>query len=278
MISVVIPVRDGMPWLEEQLRALNAQECDEPWEVILADNGSTDGSQEFARAWSETHENFRLVDASDRMGASSARNIAVDAAKGDLLAFCDADDVVLPGWLAACVAALAQAEIVAGYFDFWSLNGGPSRSPVPAAFRQLGFLPAGLGANLAVRREVFEKVFGFNEEPLPGEDIDLCWRAQLQGFRFAAAPDAVVAKRERAEFGQVFRQAYSYGLCGPVLYRRYRLAGARRNLRGAIKSWCWLVYALPNLRHPERRLEWARAAGMRSGRLKGSGEERVFFP
>jgi glycosyltransferase involved in cell wall biosynthesis len=278
MISVVIPVRNGMPWLEEQLHALVAQECDEPWEVILADNGSTDGTQDFARAWSAEHENFRLVDATERRGAPSARNIAVDGANGDLLAFCDADDVVLPGWLAACAAALEKADVVAGNFDFWSLNGGPTKHPVPAAIRQLGFLPAGLGANLAVRREAFEKICGFNEEPLPGEDIDLCWRLQLQGFRFAAAPDAVVAKRERAEFKQVFRQAYSYGRCGPVLYHRYRRAGARRNMRGAVKAWCWLVYELPQLRRTGHRLEWARAAGMRSGRLVGSVEERVFFP
>jgi GT2 family glycosyltransferase len=202
----------------------------------------------------------------------------VQEAKGDLLAFCDADDVVLPGWLAACVAALEKADIVAGYFDFWSLNGIAPSGPVPAAIRQLGFLPAGLGANLAVRRDSFDRVCGFNEEPLPGEDIDLCWRLQLQGFRFDVAPDAVVAKRERAEFRQVFRQAYAYGRCGPVLYHRYRLAGARRNLAGALKAWGWLFYALPQLRHVERRLEWARAAGMRSGRLKGSLEEKVFFP
>jgi GT2 family glycosyltransferase len=167
---------------------------------------------------------------------------------------------------------------VAGFFDFWSLNGMPSSSPVPAAIRQLGFLPAGLGANLAVRRDAFEKVCGFNEEPLPGEDIDLCWRLQLQGFRFAVAPEAVVAKRERAEFRLVFRQAYSYGRCGPVLYRRYRLAGARRDMAGALKAWCWLAYSIPKLRQPERRIEWARAAGMRLGRLNGSLEEQVFFP
>jgi glycosyltransferase involved in cell wall biosynthesis len=278
MISVVIPVRNGMPWLEVQLQALDAQECDEPWEVILADNGSNDGSREFAEEWAADHDCFRLVDASARHGAPAARNIAVQEARGDLLAFCDADDVVLPGWLAACAAGLENADIVAGFFDFWSLNGLPGSRPVPAAIRQLGFLPAGLGANLALRREAFERVSGFNEEPLPGEDIDLCWRLQLQGFRFDVAPGAVVAKRERAEFGLVFRQAYSYGRCGPVLYRRYRLAGARRDMSGALKAWGWLVYSIPKLSRPERRTEWARAAGMRLGRLTGSLEEQVFFP
>lgn len=278
MISVVIPIRNAMPWLYDQVQALAAQECEEDWEVVLADNGSTDGSLEFARKWSDEHPSFRVVDASERQGAPSARNIAVQDAKGDLLAFCDADDVVLPGWLAACVTGLNKADVVAGYFDFWSLNGAPSRDPLPAAIRQLGFLPAGLGANLAVRRDAFDRVFGFNEEPLPGEDIDLCWRLQLQGFRFATVPDAVVAKRERSDFQLVLRQAYSYGRCGPMLYRRYRRAGAHRDLHGAVRAWFWLAYSLPRLRTPKFRTEWARTAGMRVGRLRGSLEERVFFP
>jgi glycosyltransferase involved in cell wall biosynthesis len=278
MISVVLPVRDGMPYLEDQLRALDAQNCAVPWEVLIAENGSTDGSKELAASWVEHHDRFRLVDASTVHGAPAARNVAVEVAKGDMLAFCDADDVVHAGWITGCVAALEKADIVAGRFDFWSLNGLPASSTMPAAVRQLGFLPAGLGANLAVRRSAFDHVQGFTEEHLPGEDIDLCWRLQLQGFRFDIAESAVVAKRERAEFKTVFRQAYGYGLCGPVLHLRYRSAGARRDLYGAFRSWVWLAFSLPLLLSSERRRVWARTAGMRLGRIDGSLRERVFFP
>ncbi|MGO8873580.1 MAG: glycosyltransferase [Acidimicrobiales bacterium] len=278
MISVIVPVRNGMPWLEEQLRSLAGQECPEPWEVVVADNGSDDGSRELAESWAVENSRFRVVDASAIDGAPAARNVGVRATSGDLLAFCDADDIVAPGWLAACAAALQDADVVAGNFDFWSLNGTRASPATPAAIRQLGFLPAGLGANLAIRRPVFESVGGFNEELLLGEDIDLCWRLQLRGYRFATAPDAVVAKRERAEFKAVFQQAFAYGQCGPALYRRYRDKGARRNLDGALKSWAWLIVSLGLLFHPARRSEWARAAGMRLGRLAGSVKERVFFP
>jgi GT2 family glycosyltransferase len=167
---------------------------------------------------------------------------------------------------------------VAGAFDFWSLNGTRKSPTAPAAIRQLGFLPAGLGANLAVRRSVFDGVGGFNEDLLLGEDIDLCWRLQLQGFQFAYAPEAVVAKRELVGFGKIFRKAFSYGRSGPALFRRYRSVGARRNLAGAAKSWAWLVISLPLLFERNRRTEWARAAGMRSGRLVGSVAQSVFFP
>ena len=104
MISVIIPVRNGMPVLEEQLRALQAQRCDEPWEVVIADNGSTDDSLAFARDWASCHPNVVVVDASGLAGTSAARNAGVEVSHGEYLAFCDADDVVLAGWLHARTA------------------------------------------------------------------------------------------------------------------------------------------------------------------------------
>ena len=279
MISVVVPVRDGMPWLEEQFHALVNQQCPEEWELIIADNGSSDFSRTVAARWAAEYDHIHCVDASSVHGAPAARNVGVRTARGDRLAFCDADDIAQPGWLASMVKALDEVDVVAGVFDFWSLNGLPESAPKPASMRQLGFLPAGLGANLAVRRQAFEAVGGFTEELLIGEDIDLCWRLQLEGFRFVIEFGAVVSKRERQEAKEVFRQAAAYGLSGPALYHRHRATGARRNLVGAGKSWLWLIVQLPGLvRGGSRRIEWARAAGMRTGRLIGSVRNRVFFP
>jgi GT2 family glycosyltransferase len=158
------------------------------------------------------------------------------------------------------------------------LNGLPSSPPQPAAFGQMGFLPAGLSANLAVRRRPFEAVGGFDEDLLQGEDIDLCWRLQLRGYRFAIAPDAIVSKRSRSEFVAAFHQGIAYGRSGVLLYRRYRADGARRDLPLALRSWASLVMTVPTLRSPELRTGWARAAGMRLGRLRWSIKMRAFFP
>jgi glycosyltransferase involved in cell wall biosynthesis len=278
MISVVLPVRDGLPWLDAQLDALAAQQCDEPWEIVVADNGSSDTSVELARSWAGRDDRLRVLDASARRGPAAARNAGVRAAQGELLAFCDADDVVQPGWLQACVAALVDADMVAGSFDMASLNGAASDGPGPAATSQLGFLPAGLAANLAVRRPVFEAVGGFSEDLFVGEDVDLCWRVQLGGYRFSAAPEAVVAKREPRDLRVHFHRALAYGRCGPKLYRRYRRRGARRDLAGAAKSWAWLLVSIPRLGNDSLRRRWVRAAGVRLGRLAGSVSERAFFP
>ena len=172
-----------------------------------------------------------------------------------------------PGGSPATEAAAAEAALA-----------GPD--PIPAATSQFGFLPAGLSANLAVRRAAYEAVGGFDEDLLVGEDIDFCWRLQLAGYRFVVEPAAVVAKRGPSASGQVFRTAYRYGLCGPVLYRRHRDAGARRDLIGATRSWLWLLAHAPGaIAAPGPvRGQWARAAGMRTGRLAASVRERVFYP
>ena len=273
-----MPVRDGLPWLNDQLAALAAQQCDEPWEVIVADNGSRDASVALARDWASRCSAIRVIDASARAGPAAARNVGVDAALGQFVAFCDSDDVVQPGWLKGFVTALADADVVAGVFDLHSLNDGVEGEPSPAATSQLGFLPAGLAANLAVRREAFTAVGGFDEVRFVGEDIDLCWRLQLAGYRFVVTNSAVVAKRERTSLRGLFARALAYGRCGPDLYRRYREQGASRDLAGSARSWVWLIVSLPRLGRADIRQQWVRAAGVRLGRLSGSLKERVFFP
>ncbi len=279
MITVVVPVLNGGRYFVEQLEALAGQRSSEPWEVVVADNGSTDGSLEAAREWSLAHDGFHVVNASGVAGAAAARNAGAAAARGEYLAFCDADDVVQAGWIEAVGRALQDADVAAGRFDFWSLNDFRPPQERSGGIRPLGFLPAGLGANLAVRRAAFDAVGGFDERLVPvGDDTDLCWRLQLQGFRFAEMPDAMVAKRARASVREIYRQCSAFGQVAPVLYERYRDQGLRRDVVGALKAWTWLVVSAPLTFQPTRRFEWARGTGIRVGRLKGSWRRRVFFP
>jgi GT2 family glycosyltransferase len=278
VISVVLAVKDGLPWLETQLEALASQSCSTAFEVLICDNGSSDASAETARGWSGRFEAMRVVDASARPGPAAARNIGADLASGELIAFCDADDRVGPGWLEEMVLELRGSDVVGGFFETSSLNGASTAEPVPPVTSQLGRIPAGLAANLGVKREAFFDVGGFDENLRIGEDVELCWRLQLAGYRFSFAPGAVVAKRDRSGAGGVFRQGLAHGRSGPTLYRMHRKDGARRDVVAVAKSWVWLAIEIPRLYDKDVRSRWLRAAGVRIGRLVGSAENGVFFP
>lgn len=278
-VSVVIPAFEQAQELDLQLRAVVAQELPLPYEVIVADNGSRDGTAEVIRRWERVDPRVHGVDASARRGPGAARNIGGAAASGDALAFCDADDIVATGWLASLVRALDNAEIAAGAIDLGSLNVGGRIVTVEEYSSPFDFLPAALGANFAVRTAAFRDAGGFDEALRAGEDIDLSWRIQLRGGRLMSASTAVVAKRERSGAAGLRRQVLNYGRHDPALYRRFRADGMARNDLLTLKTYAWLVLNAPLAAAvPARRDQWSRAFFMRVGRARGCVEHRVFYP
>jgi len=228
-LSVVIPAYDAAETLPTQLEALLAQRPTWPWEVVVADNGSTDGTADLVRSWAATRmPELRLVDASARRGPSAARNIGVAAARAPRVAFCDADDRVGDGWVTAMRRALDAHEFVAGPFEGALLNQG-SRSAVSWTAQAHGltvkpFLPqfvtAGSG-NMGVRTSVFEEVGGFDEGARTAEDDDFCLRVQLRGHALVFDPEIVLHVRRRDGLWDVCKQAFSYGAGERRLMHRY---------------------------------------------------------
>ncbi|HEX2804591.1 MAG TPA: glycosyltransferase family 2 protein, partial [Kineosporiaceae bacterium] len=98
-LSVVIACLNAQDVLGVQLAALAGQECPVPWELLLCDNGSTDGTVALAESWADRLP-LRVIDASGVRGSGPARNAGAEAARGEWLGFCDADDEVGSGWLA----------------------------------------------------------------------------------------------------------------------------------------------------------------------------------
>ncbi len=278
MLSLIIPVYNNVDVLGKQLEAVISQSIDDDWEVIVADNGSTDGTQALADAWATAIDRVRRIDASRRRGPGAARNMGAEAARGDRLVFCDGDDIVQDGWLAALTAGLERADVVVGPFDMCSLNNRPPAELIDPWPRQFNFLPAGLGANMAVGRRAFEAVGGFDEDLLVGEDIDLCWRLQLRGYLLESTWDAVVAKRGRPTGGKLVFQSFRYGRSDAVLFRRFGHAGMPRRLRLTIRTWGWLVLNSRSLLHETERRQWLRVLFIQIGRVVGSFEQRVFYP
>ena len=143
--------------------------------MVVVDNGSSDGSDDMALAWSDRLPDLRVVYALDRTGCSHARNVGARAARGDFLAICDADDVVEPRWLEAMVEAGRRCDIVGGRLDQISLNSPLARSwrpSLPEDHLQVafGFLPYAVGGNCGIRVEVLRALGGWREDlQLPPE-------------------------------------------------------------------------------------------------------------
>ena len=239
VVSVVIAAFNAERTLGEQLAALSRQVVSFPFEVLVCDNGSTDGTVALAQRWREgALPQLRVVDASVRRGPGAARNVGAASALSPRLVFCDADDVVADDWLLQMYTALDTADVVAGRCSYSLLNrcviGLPESDEPLFRLPILPGLRAAGGGNLGIHSAPFFEVEGFDESLRTVEDIDFSWRLQLAGYRLESCPGAVVNIRRRGNLRSVFLQAYGYGRGERALLLKYAdvavvSAGDRRN-------------------------------------------------
>lgn len=186
-----MPAFNCAPYVEEALGSIFSQGIDD-LEVVLVDDGSTDGTPDIAAAVDTRVKVYR----NDHGGPASARNLAVANAKSDLLAFLDADDIWLPGKLATQLQYLAEhpdAKIIYGGFKVWHAN-ADGTFPPPAKIggsTQEGITPELSGwiypellldshihiITALIHRSVFDKVHGFDGSFGKGSDYDFWIRA-----------------------------------------------------------------------------------------------------
>lgn len=271
-VSVVVPVGSFDEPLGLQLEALAAQDHGERWELVLSVNRAGARRQVEAAAAGRTHPRatIRIVDSSSTRGAAHARNAGVAAAAAPLLAFCDGDDLVESGWLAAVVAALRQHPAIGGYLDERWLS--PPRHELWRPPATPGGLPTFFGrpypvaANMGLRREAFDTVGGFAEDLTRCAEIALGWALSDCGLEPAYAPAAVVHYRHRPGLWPMIRQHHLYGVgMSEVLVRHGR--------HGDGGAMLWRANRAP----VERRslIHGLRRAAIASGRLRGLIQERL---
>lgn len=190
-ISVVVPVHNGERYLAAAIESVLAQSV-EVEEILVADDGSTDASVAVARRYPRV-----TVLPGPHAGISPTTNRGVDAARGDLLAFIDADDLWTPRKLEIQMARMSSAPDMALIFgmavNFLSpdldakakLRLEPPSEPVP------GFAAGAL----LVRRSVFARVGRWRTDVLLGGFIDWCARADDIGCARIVVPDLVLRRR-----------------------------------------------------------------------------------
>ena len=284
MISVVIAAYNAAATIGDQLAALAAEEVEEAWEVVVADNGSDDDTRGAVSAWTGRLPSLRVVDAGQRRGPSHARNVGVAAAEGARILMCDADDVVGPGWVGHLAGALDEHALVCGLLDRAELNPQfaamwRDRPPVVGPRAQHDHLLVAPTGNIGFRRELFDAVGGFDVSLLRGDDTDFSWRAIRAGATLHVVPEAIVYIRlPDARRGWLSR-GWLDGLSSVELYLHHRDSGMRcPPARDALRAYAALLGQAPKVvGDGPAACGWAYEVGVRAGRLVGSARQRTMF-
>jgi GT2 family glycosyltransferase len=221
--SVVICVYNGAATIADCLRGATA--LDYPnYEVIVVDDGSTDDTARIASTF-----NVRLI-RTENGGLSRARNVGIEAATGEIIAFTDGDARPDADWLTYLVLGLQSGEFVG--------VGGPNIAPsgdglvaqcvanapggpvcVLSTDQEAEHVP---GCNMAFKTAALREIGGFDPRfRTAGDDVDICWRIQERGWRIAFSPGAVVWHHARSTIAAYWRQQCGYGAAEALLAAKW---------------------------------------------------------
>jgi GT2 family glycosyltransferase len=239
-VSVVVCAYNAertLPECLESLRQLNYPD----FEVIVVNDGSTDRTAEVAQ-----QPGVRVIN-TENHGLARARNSGLDAATGEIVAYIDADAYPDPHWLNHLAAAFMRSSHVG--------IGGPNIPPlgdgnvadcvanapggpchVLVSDLEAEHIP---GCNMAFRKASLDTIGGFDPQfCIAGDDVDICWRLQDQGWTVGFSPGAVVWHHRRNSVRAYFKQQYEYGKAEALLERKFP---ARYNRVGHL-AWTGRVY------------------------------------
>ncbi|MFZ7127502.1 MAG: glycosyltransferase family 2 protein [Desulfobacterales bacterium] len=286
MLSVIIPCYNAQDTIGVQLEALTRQESHHPWEVIVADNRSTDASMEVVNSYSDRLPNLKIVDASRFQGTSYALNTAIAASTGNALVFCDADDMVGDEWLRRMGDALVDFDFVACGMETERLNshlqkrsgfGNPQKTSVQKIWYP-PYLPHVGGGTMGIKRVLHDAVGGFDEALPYLQDTDYCFKVQIQTrTEIHFVDSAVMHVRYRENPFDTYRQSKNYALYNVFLSKRYRFtAPAKTGLwRTYVNDWKSLIKLLfkGNFCSNQNVIAWR--FGRQIGRLIGTLKYKV---
>lgn len=198
--SVIIPTYNRKPILEKCLRAIEQQQFDQAvagYEVVLVDDGSTDGTIDWFQQHQRDFPNVRLL-CQDHQGPAAARNLGVEAAIGDVIVFIDSDLVVTDRFLQAHADALVAGQQTLGsdrLFTYgWVINTANFENPASEPYKLTDFSAAYFATgNVAIARKWLDQVGLFDTRfQLYGwEDLELGVRLKQLGLKLIKCPAAV---------------------------------------------------------------------------------------
>lgn len=227
-VSIIIPHWNGRHHLDDCLGSLRRQTFTD-FEVILADNGSTDGTQAFMR---EHYPEVCLLELGENRGFTGACDAGYAAARGEIICLLNNDTETDPGWLAVVVDAFGrhpEVGVIASKIllfdqrdhfhaagDYYRVDGIPGNRGVwerdEGQYDQEEYVFGACAAASFYRRQLLEEV-GFLDDDFffSCEDVDLSWRAHLAGWQVLYVPAAVVYHKLKASGGSGVIGSYHDG-------------------------------------------------------------------
>lgn len=192
LVSVVIPSYNHARFLERAVESIIIQQIDS-LEIIIADDGSTDNTEEVVARLKEKHPCIVYVKNHTNMGESASRNLAIKTAIGEYIAFLDSDDEWLPGKLEKQLEFLKQES--SGYHavatNYFLVDTNGDKIKIESWFPKFNLTAlnllkkgcnVGSGSTMLIKRDVFEKI-GYFDESLP-IFVDVDWLCRFCEFGF----------------------------------------------------------------------------------------------
>jgi GT2 family glycosyltransferase len=241
--TIIVCTRNGASRISDCLHAIDAL-TGGPYETIVVDDGSTDETAEIV---SKSFPHVRLFNI-EPSGLSAARNLGAAAATGEIFAYSDDDCLPDFEWISRLDRAFQNPDIAAA--------GGPNLPP-KARTDEETIISAAPGApshvllddtraehlpgcNIAVRREAFHKIGGFNPVfHTAGDDVDFCWRLRDAGYELGFAPGAFVWHHRRPSICGFLKQQIGYGRAERILLSIH----PKRFSKNGEAQWDGFVYA-----------------------------------
>lgn len=228
LISVIVLNYNGLRWLSLCLDALAAQLGAPPFEIVLVDNASTDGSAAWVKA---QYPEVRVLENGANLGFAAGNNAGARIARGEWFAFLNNDTAAQPDWLARLYAAAIEhpafaivtsrivlmdhPDIIDSAGDGYLLAGGAFKHGHGGLARDYVTsreVFGACGAAFLIKRTVFDELGGFDESFfMVYEDVDLSYRARLRGHRVWFAGDAIVRHAVSASLGRASAMAVFHG-------------------------------------------------------------------
>ena len=256
MISVVIAVRNEANHIEQCIRSVFTQNYYEPYEVIIVDGMSTDGTYEKLIKIRKQYP-FTLF-RNEKFNAAAGRNIGIKHSKGDIIAFIDGDAVATEDWLHQIMTTFGKSDAIG--------VGGPDILPKDSntTARMIGYVMTSSFArggrfnpstqhtamdeekyvdhiptcNLALKKEIFDIVGLFDESFVKGQDLELNYRIIASGNKLLYSPKIQVVHHRKQYIKDFAKQIYKWAKAKVAIIKKHGIHG----LTGHI--YLWPLYAL----------------------------------